>query len=84
MTRKDFQIGVSVLEKGEVLKAVYAHNISPSTSGAAELTRRLTKQDEPTAITMGCALTDKTQIWSCCMYMFSMRAHGFRRAFPLM
>ena len=53
MTRKDFQIGVHVLNQGQTLKAVYAHNISPSTAAAAELTRSLKQQDEPTAITLG-------------------------------
>lgn len=53
LTRKDFQIGVSLLDKGQTVKAVYAHAISPTSLAAAEVVRNVTKQEQPTAIALG-------------------------------
>ena len=55
LTRKDFQVGVSLLDKGQTLKAVYAHHISPTSAAAAEVVRGL-KEEAPTAIALGCCL----------------------------
>lgn len=52
--QRDYSVGVLLKDMGKVLSVSYAHNIDPTSSVGAEVTKKL-EEKEATVFALGCA-----------------------------
>lgn len=71
--QRDYSVGVLLKDLGKVLTVSYAHNIDPTSSVGAEVTKKL-EEKEATVFALGCAqrqvmsrrwASDKSSLLSC-------------------